>query len=197
MYSHNFVACEPRPGGPDLKVTVALRRGVTVLGRIIGPDEQLVHDVWIIGRTILEPSPTVPGEPGAVTITEKPTGRFELHGLDPDTTLPVYLLQPNRRLGATAHVSGKSAVGGPTTIRLEPCGTATARLIDGRGGPIAGYHDAYMISMIIAPVRTRQVATRPTQRASLGRWVACSRSIPSITRKSPPRTLKVGSHSPL
>ena len=47
--------------------------------------------------------------------------------------------------------STKSAAGGPTTIRLEPCATSTARLVDAHGGPIAGYHDANMISMIIAP----------------------------------------------
>ncbi len=151
LYSHSFVACEPQPGGPDLKVTVALRRGVTVLGRIIGPDEQLVRDVWIIGRMVLEPGPTALRNWRGHYHREAPTGRFELHGLDPDTTLPVYFLQPNRRLGATVHLSGKSAAGGPLTIRLEPCGTATARLVDARGGPIAGYHDANMISMIIAP----------------------------------------------
>ena len=37
------------------------------------------------------------------------------------------------------------------TIRLQPCGTAQARLVDPNGQPVAGYKDQYLILMIVAP----------------------------------------------
>ena len=53
LYSHSFIACDPQPGGAGLEVRVTLRRGVTVSGRIVGPDDQPVQDAWIIGRAVL------------------------------------------------------------------------------------------------------------------------------------------------
>ena len=62
-------------------------------------------------------------------------GRFEIHGLDPDAEVPVYFLDPKRKLGGVVNLSGKSAAGGPVTVRLEPCGAARARLVDPDGKP--------------------------------------------------------------
>ena len=59
-------------------------------------------------------------------------GRFEVHGLDPETEVPVYFLEPKRKLGGVVNLSGKSAAGGPVTVRLEPCGAAKARFVDSR-----------------------------------------------------------------
>ena len=56
LYSHSFIACDPKPGGTGLEVRVALRRGVTVSGRVVGPDDQPVPDTWIIGRAALGPT---------------------------------------------------------------------------------------------------------------------------------------------
>ena len=56
------------------------------------------------------------------------------------------------------------------TIRLEPCGTATARLVDANGRPIAGYRDEYMISMIITP------GSRPGKPRPRRREAPCCRS---------------------
>ena len=99
---------------------MVLRRGVAVTGRIIGPDDQPVRDTWIIGRAALSPTPAAwrgwLGDYHGNAIT----GRFELHGLDPDHEIAVYFFEPKRKLGETAHLSGKSAAGGPITIRLEP-----------------------------------------------------------------------------
>ena len=151
LYAHSFVACEAQPGGPGLEVRVTLRRGVTVTGRIVGPDGEPVRDVWIIGRATIEPG-SVAWRTWRGLYHGTATGdRFELHGLDPDSDLPVYFLQPARRLAATAHFSGKLAAAEAKTVRLEACGTATARLVDAERKPIAGYGDDAMISMIITP----------------------------------------------
>jgi hypothetical protein len=149
LYSHSFIACAPKSGGAGLEVQVALRRGKTVSGRIVGPDDQPVLDTWIIGRAALGPSSTAWRRWAGIHHGNAQSGRFELHGLDLDTEIPVYFFQPKRKIGAVAHLSGKSAAAGPVTIRLEPCGTAIARLVDAGNKPVAGYHDQYMISMIV------------------------------------------------
>ena len=71
------------------------------------------------------------------------SGRFEVHGLDPGVEVPVYFLDPHHKLGTTADFSGKSAAGGPITVRLQSCGTAKARLVDSSGKPLAGYRGSH------------------------------------------------------
>jgi hypothetical protein len=79
------------------------------------------------------------------------SGRFEIHGLDPDGAVPFYFLDPHHKLGATVDFTGKSAAGGPVTVRLEPCGTAKARLVDVGGKPVAGFRVGREISMTVTP----------------------------------------------
>ena len=151
IYSHAFIACDPKPDRNGLEVPVALRRGATVKGRVIGPDDRPVADAWLISRLTLRPAPRpwrswLPDEHGTAR-----DGRFELHGLDTDTEVPVYFLDPNRKLGATAHFSGKSTSGGPVTVRLEPCGTARARLVGPDGKPLGNFSQSWLISMVVTP----------------------------------------------
>ena len=49
---------------------------------------------------------------------------------------PRLLPRAERKLGATARFSGRSAADGPVTVRLEPCGTARARLVAPDGKPL-------------------------------------------------------------
>ena len=64
-------------------------------------------------------------------------GRFAIRGLAPDAEVPVYFLEPERKLGAVVNLSVKSVAGGPITVRLEPCGSARAWLVDPDGKPVA------------------------------------------------------------
>jgi protocatechuate 3,4-dioxygenase beta subunit len=78
-------------------------------------------------------------------------GQFEIHGLDRDIEVPVYFLHAQRKLGAAAYFSGKLARNRPVTVHLEPCGTATARLVTPDGEPIAGSSDSSLIEMVVTP----------------------------------------------
>ena len=78
-------------------------------------------------------------------------GHFEVHGLDPETEVPVHFLQPDRKLGATVRVSGKMAAQGPVTVRLEPCGLAMARLVGPDGKPVTGQPRGVTITMVVTP----------------------------------------------
>ncbi len=149
FYAHAFIACDPKPGKEAVEINAVLQRGVSVKGQVIGPDGHAVQDVSMISPVILTRS-IVPwrhwrsGDQGLVR-----DGHFTVHGLAPDVTIPVYFLEPKRKLGATAYLSGKSAEGGPITIRLEPCGTATQRLLDPSGKPIEGKHGRIWLTLVV------------------------------------------------
>jgi RNA polymerase sigma factor (sigma-70 family) len=155
LYSHAFIAVDPKPGGTGTGVDVSLRRGVTVTGRILTPDDQPAQDTWIISRIALGPSGSPWGVWRGNYHGSAPSGRFELHGLNPGADIPVHFLEPKRKLGATVLLPGQSATGEPMTVRLQPCGTAQARLVDLSGEPVAGYRGQYLILMIVTPGATR------------------------------------------
>jgi RNA polymerase sigma factor (sigma-70 family) len=138
LYSHAFVPCDPRPGSGGLEINVVLRRGLSVHGQALGLDGHPTPDTRMFSPIMLQPYPS----PlrlwlAAFRLVSLPEGRFQIHGLDPDIETPVYFIDPERKLGATAHLPGKPVRGGPITVRLEPCGSAKARLIGTNGKPIA------------------------------------------------------------
>jgi protocatechuate 3,4-dioxygenase beta subunit len=151
VYAHAFV---PHEAGPDARdVTVTIRPGRTVRGRVVGPDGQPVPLALMIGRIFVPPTPMA----GYVLWRYGPRraardGRFEIHGLDPDAEVPVHFLDSKRNLGATAMLSGKSGSTGPVTVRLEPCGTARLRLVDRDGKPAAGIPGRRLtVSLVVTP----------------------------------------------
>lgn len=151
IYAHAYLACDPRMGDEDRNVTVALCPGVTVKGGVVGPDGQPVADAWLISRIHLSPLlPTNRIWSGDWHGTAR-HGQFELHGLDSDAKVPVSFFEPHRKLGATVRFSGKSAHDEPITVRLAPCGQATARLIGPDGKPLAGFAPPSLITMVVTP----------------------------------------------
>jgi len=105
----------------------------------------------MISRVILDPYPGAYRFWSASYQGAVHDGRFVLHGLDPDTEVPVFFLEPNEKLGATVNLSGKSAAGGPITVTLAPCGFAKARLVGTGGKPVAGYRAASLIVIVVTP----------------------------------------------
>ena len=129
-----------------------LRRGATVTGQVVGPDGQPVRDAWIFSRVILEPMRSVFRSGTGRRHGRVHNGHFELHGLDPDTKVPVYFLEPKSKLGVSVNLSGKSAASGPVTVRLEPCGAAKARFVDPGGKPVAVRLPRGMrLTMVVTP----------------------------------------------
>ena len=60
-------------------------------------------------------------------------------------------LEPKRKLGATVRVSGKRATGEPIVVKLEPCGTASARLVGLDGKPLHDFTPRAPIMMVVTP----------------------------------------------
>src|SRR5262249_38116346 len=96
LYPDGLGPLDLKPGTGADEVKVTLRRGVTVKGRLVGPDGTspvksmalLVCRLQVHPRTheFMGPSSPVLG------------GRFELHGLDPGKSYPVCFLDPLGRL---------------------------------------------------------------------------------------------------
>jgi RNA polymerase sigma factor (sigma-70 family) len=148
--SHANIGLDLKPGIVAKEVDVVLRRGATVKGQVVGPDGQPVRDAWIIGRIILNPQPAPWKLWRGDYHGRTHDGRFQVHGLDPETETPVYFLAPDRKLGAMARLSGKST-NGPIVVRLEPCGTARARLVNPDGKPVGGRLPRGIITMVVTP----------------------------------------------
>jgi beta-lactamase regulating signal transducer with metallopeptidase domain/protocatechuate 3,4-dioxygenase beta subunit len=156
FYAHAYRAVDLKPDGSGQEIDITLRRGTTIRGRVVGPDGRPVPDALVFSRIILQTPPrggwkefwVAPTGGGRGRVYD---GRFTLHGLDADVEVPVFFLEPERKLGTTVRFSGRSGSAGPVTVRLEPCGTARVRLVDPDGKTVDRYPATGLMSMIVAP----------------------------------------------
>jgi hypothetical protein len=169
-YHHAVVAVDVKKGDKVKEVAVTLRRGVTVKGRLVGPDDKPVASaVLFVGG----------GHRPRFESTMQPIhvrgGRFEVRGLDPDKTYRLLFLEhprmpktwwttealesfdqlwlpellgPQNKRGASREVSPKK-VKGDLVVKLAPCGKATVRFVDGDGKPLARY--APWLQLVVTP----------------------------------------------
>jgi hypothetical protein len=163
LYPDGLVAVDLNPKSKEHTVTVSLRRGMTVKGWVLGPDEKPVDQFKVLSRSYI---PSGYSWWRRLHVAEGRDGRFELPGCDPEKPLTVYLFDPKNELGATVTVSGKHAAEGHVTIRLERCGTAVARFVtapasvDGQGAanetgrPLAN-HAPLPLELVLTPGATR------------------------------------------
>jgi hypothetical protein len=111
---------------------VKLRRGVTLKGRVVGPDGKPAAGALMFSSMNFRVSPfTWRGEPVSLRGSE-----FELYGCDPDQTYRVHFLDVASKLGAVAEVSPPKAGREPVTVRLAPCGTAVVSVRDFLDRPV-------------------------------------------------------------
>ena len=154
QYAHAFVSCDLKPGAESFEVDVVLRRGATVQARVTDAGGQPVSNAWVFSRLLLLPQPWAARSGiGGDFHGDVRNGRYELHGFAAAARVPVYFLDVKNRLGATAEFSVNAAAQGPIAVRLAPCGTALARVVNAKGEPLAGYRNPYLISLIVTPGR--------------------------------------------
>ncbi|MGA2255661.1 MAG: carboxypeptidase-like regulatory domain-containing protein, partial [Thermoguttaceae bacterium] len=106
-------------------------RGVTLLGRAVGPQGQAVANGFVVAATAF----THAGGWGHCFELPIRDGWFSVPGLRPGNSYEVYLCDVKNQWGATVIVSPDDPQ--PVSVRLAPCGAATARLLDGLGKPCA------------------------------------------------------------
>ena len=140
-YAHKIIEYDVKPGDRPDGIVATLRPGRTVKGRVVGPDGQAVADARIIATLHFNYFHLFwRGDLGV----HARDGRFELHGLDPERPTRVAFLDSGHQWGAAVELSGRQA-GEEITVRLQPCGRATARLVGTDGKPIAGLFPQFEI----------------------------------------------------
>jgi RNA polymerase sigma factor (sigma-70 family) len=145
--AHAIIPYECTTGEEPAEVAAALRPGVTIKGRALGPDGQTVTSGFIL--TTLHIEAFNPSWRGDFNVPIR-DGRVELHGLDPEGTARIYVLDPEHEWGVTVDVSGAQA-GDDLTIPLQRCGQAKARFIGPDKKPVARYRPRFEIVVTPGP----------------------------------------------
>jgi hypothetical protein len=146
-YPNALVKLDLKPQAAAHEVAVALRRGVTVKGRLLGPDGKPAASAKIFYRDYIPRGYTT--EP--MRTLEARAGEFELPGLDPDRPQAVFFLDAKDQLGAVVELPAKAGKE-LLTVRLQRCGTAVLRAVDGDGKPIAGFRP--YVEVLVTPGAT-------------------------------------------
>jgi RNA polymerase sigma factor (sigma-70 family) len=181
IYYHAVVPLGLKPGDREKELPVVLRRGVTMKGRVVGPDGKPARD------TILLAGEYKPGYEKFFHPILVRDGQFELPGCDPDRTYrlvfvehpwftPVFgvealntygqlwlpqLLGEQNKLAAAVEVSAKKAAAEPVEVRLAPCGSAKVRFVDAAGKPVAKYKP--WVQLLVTPGPTSNQAIKDGQ----------------------------------
>jgi RNA polymerase sigma factor (sigma-70 family) len=132
LYPDALVKLNLPADGEPKEVDVTLRRGVTVRGKLLGPDGKPV------ARALMAHRLHVSVALGWQFPEEVRDGVFEVHGLAPDGSVPVLFLDAEHQRGAAVTLSGKQA-GETVTVNLAACSKAAARYVDGQDRPIADF----------------------------------------------------------
>jgi RNA polymerase sigma factor (sigma-70 family) len=146
IYADGLVKLDLAADSGPQDVTVTLRRGVTVRGRLLGPGGKPVARAQMVCRLLHTAVPSL-------FHVEAQGGLFALHGCDPDKDYPVYFLDPEDGWGATVTLAGKQAGGDPVTVRLATCGRAVVRFADPEGRPLKDHlmRSAVILKMVVTP----------------------------------------------
>jgi hypothetical protein len=155
-YEHACLSIDPKPDSSGSEIQVALRRGRTLAGCVVDPEGRPVETASMISVIT-----SYDGLTGVFTGRFRGSvrrGRFHVFGLDPEAETPVYFLEPQRKLGATVRLTGKSDATESMTVRLEACGKAQGRLVDENQKPVPGTKNTdqltralVLASMVVTP----------------------------------------------
>ncbi len=124
---HAIAAIDPAEDARSLTCDLALDPGITLSGTVVGPDGQPVAGCMAID---LAPHTM------SINIVKLPSSEFTARGLDPKRPRPVVFRHDEEKL--TAVVVARGDERGPLTVRLQPAGTVTGRLLDEDGHPLRG-----------------------------------------------------------
>jgi RNA polymerase sigma factor (sigma-70 family) len=119
-----LVLLNPGEKEPALIKDVTLEPGRTVKGRVVGPDGRPVTGVTVFGLVNRLGKETLIGAEFTVRHNPRLTSR------------PLVFFHKERNLGF--FLKGLRSAETPLTVRLEPCGSVSGRVVDQDGQPVAG-----------------------------------------------------------
>jgi RNA polymerase sigma factor (sigma-70 family) len=124
---NTLVAIDPKAGDESVTADIELDCGRTLKGKLVGPDREPVAGALMLGAE---------DRFQVWSLQPLPTAEFEVHALGSRDKRGLLFYHEAKQL-AGAYVL-KPDEEGPVTVRLEPCGTLTGRLVDDGGLPWAG-----------------------------------------------------------
>jgi RNA polymerase sigma factor (sigma-70 family) len=157
-YADAIVPVNVKASGPPADLTVTLRRGVTVRGRLTGPQGQKVDQAVMWCASGFAPPEYAHSWADRRLVQ---AGNFEVRTCDPDKVEPVFFMDLEHPWGAVVRISGKQA-GKPLTVRLQPCGSVRARFVNQKGEPVPKLDAAQMVEVVVAAGIPWQEAEKST-----------------------------------
>jgi RNA polymerase sigma factor (sigma-70 family) len=134
-HAHKIIPYDAKTTDSPMTINAELRRGITVKGRIEGPDAQTVNEALLFTTATIHATNTFwRGD----CHFEARDGHFELTGLDPEAKTRVSVLDPEHEWGTTLELSPKQDLD-DMTIKLERCGQAKMRFVGPDGKPVKDY----------------------------------------------------------
>jgi RNA polymerase sigma factor (sigma-70 family) len=147
-YPDEWKALNFKVGAKPETLRLTLHRAPLVKGRVVGPNDKPATAV----RMWLGQEPFAELAHGYFARKyEVKDGRFELALRNPDAPLCVAFVDAKQGLGGSVALSRKEAGAEAVTVRLSPCGSATARFLDGKSKPLAGYRPLIWLSLPAEP----------------------------------------------
>jgi RNA polymerase sigma factor (sigma-70 family) len=121
---NHLLLIKPAETDESLTRDVALQPAKPLKGKVIGPDGKPLTGVLAYNL-----------ERGIV-YQPLPDDTFTVKGVNPQRVRDLLFIDKERKHGAFLALKGEQKE--PLTVRLEPCGVATGRLLDQDGEPVAG-----------------------------------------------------------
>lgn len=131
---------------PYIVEPIQLKPGAQVAVKLVDADGKSIDQALYVSR--LKVFPTSPEWRGSTATTEVKGGAVEISGLDKGKQYPIYFLDPQRRLGATALISTDQP---QMVVTLKPCASAKVRVLDADGKPLSGWTGD--LRMVVTPGR--------------------------------------------
>jgi hypothetical protein len=132
---------------------IALEPGRTLTGSVVGPDGQPLTGVLAMGLTAVLPAARY-----QTRFLEQPpyqklqTADFMVYGLNPRQPRALILSHPEKGLGKVQLLRGDESE--PLTVRLEPLGALSGRVIDAEGHPWEGLQLSVSLNPDSADLKT-------------------------------------------
>jgi RNA polymerase sigma factor (sigma-70 family) len=135
---HAMVRIHPSEQAPNsTNCDIALEPGRTVIGSVVGPDGKPLTGVLATGLTAVLPAARYQSRPFEQPACQKlEADTFTMYGLNPRQPRTLVLVHPEKGLAKVQTFRGDEAC--PLTVRLEPVGAVSGRIVDAEGHPWEG-----------------------------------------------------------
>lgn len=167
----------PKPTDGPIELDLTVRRGATVRGHVVDSGGQPAGEVVLFSRWYVPIAQmSINNGQGVLPVRG---GTFELRSCDPESTAPVFFLDPKKQLGAVIELSGKQA-GQDVVVKLQPCGSATVQLVDGQGKPLRAGRRAAHIDVVLTPGASPADLTQRAARKNQSPLMADAIYVPNL-----------------